>query len=314
MKNFILWVARKCIGSGCIVESFINLLSYFYITLISVVIILGPLSFKAEALVGKRTAAEYKFDTKRTISVNLGKKSQTRISVYPHSIKEIIGDSEQYLVVHDTSGRYLYLLPKVKVGERVNLSIVTTSGKVQDFDFKVTDTKGSTIILNLDSTLSLSDNKAKEKSEKKEEIKSLLTSMVKGEYSKYHVKDFTGKNHKSQSQCRDCDVKNVQTTSSRPNKFSKWGMKIDLKDIPDANRFKKLEIRNPRTYFYAKEGLKGLVLYIFNTSKEEKNLEESDFAALFEGAKIVSIENKILLPKKSTRVFVILQNKDSDHV
>ena len=92
-------------------------------------------------------ALEFQYNQAKKISATLGTMSQTRISFAPYSIKEIVGDSNKYKIIHDSLGMSIFIIPKVKAGEKIELTIITSGGKTQDFVFDVKDTQGSVILI-----------------------------------------------------------------------------------------------------------------------------------------------------------------------
>ena len=71
-------------------------------------------------------AQEFNYDPTRTISAIIGNKSQTRISFCKVGIREVVGDNNKFSMVHDTLGMSVFISPKVKLGETINLTITVS--------------------------------------------------------------------------------------------------------------------------------------------------------------------------------------------
>lgn len=278
--------------------------AFFYHNIISFLILVMMTIIPFSNVIADSNEVDTKFfvfEPAKKIKANLGNKSQTRIDIHPHYIKEIIGDSSSYIAVHDSKGRFLYLLPKASVGEKITLSILTSSGKAQDFEFEVTEEEGSVVVVssipNNHNALDSTDA----------ELKSLLTAMIAGIKSKYYVQDFTGKSKTS----------NCITCSSSVSKRKKYIKGINLAEFNlndlslESDSLKNLakifEIRGQKIYSYDLFGLHGIVLEVKNLSKKKQIIEEQIFAKIFTGSVLVSLAKKELAPKMSSKVFVIIK-------
>ena len=81
------------------------------------------------------------------IKSSIGIKSQNRINFSNYGIREIIGDDTQYQIIHDSQGNNIFLIPKVLVGEIIEITLVSNSNKVQDLSLEVIDDFGQTIVI-----------------------------------------------------------------------------------------------------------------------------------------------------------------------
>lgn len=241
-------------------------------------------------------ATEFEFNPSKKIKSNLGNKSQTRIDFSPHYIKEIIGDASSFIAAHDSKGKFVYLLPKLPVGEKINLSLITTSGKAQDFEFKVTEDEGKAIIVT--SKEITGDNLVLED----HELKSLLNAMIANSQGKYYVQDFTVKTKKSKSKCSNCQVK------KRSNPKYVKGILLEQNKL--SKLFKELEIREQKIYTYDLLKLKGIVLEVKNLSRNKQIINEKYFAEMFSSAVLVSLQKQELLPKENSKVFIITKSSE----
>jgi hypothetical protein len=111
-----------------------------YSLLVLAVIILGQ-------SVNASSAKIYNYKPHNRISTCIGFKSQNRINFGSYGIKEIIGDESLYQLLHDSMGNNIFILPKVSVGETIEITIVSNGNKVQDLSLKVIDDFGQTIII-----------------------------------------------------------------------------------------------------------------------------------------------------------------------
>jgi hypothetical protein len=89
----------------------------------------------------------YHYTPHYRINTYIGLKSQNRINFGNYGIKEIIGDESRYQLVHDSMGNNIFILPKVAIGEIIDITIVSNSNKVQDLSLKIIDDFGQTIII-----------------------------------------------------------------------------------------------------------------------------------------------------------------------
>jgi hypothetical protein len=75
--------------------------------------------------------------------------SANRIEFSGQSISEVIGDESQYQLISDKHGSNIFILPKVAVGKTIAVSLITTSGLVQDMELVVSDISSQNIIIEL---------------------------------------------------------------------------------------------------------------------------------------------------------------------
>lgn len=165
----------------------------------------------------------YKYDKTKILEVSIGTKSQTRISFRPYTIKEVVGDSNKYKLISSNTGSYVFIAPKAKEGEKIDITIITSSGKAQDISLKIEGGYGKSIII-LDEALH-----TKYQQGVLEEAKLMVKSMVKGKKSKYDVTDFIAKSILFKGQ--DPDIEINKTKLFRYDLYNLIGLVIDIKNI-----------------------------------------------------------------------------------
>lgn len=129
----------------------------------------------------------YKYDKSKILEVSIGTKSPTRISFGHHTMKEVIGDSNKYKLISSSTGSFVFIAPKAKAGERIDITIITTNGKAQDISLKIKEGYGESIMI-LDEAVY-----TKYQQDQAQEAKLMVESMIKGRKSKYDVTDFSDK-------------------------------------------------------------------------------------------------------------------------
>jgi TraK protein len=269
-----------------------NLMSIIKKYMIGIIFSLGAFSYACNTF--GSDALVFEHDSTKKIKAVLGTKSQTRISMPPYSIREIVGDSNKYKIIHDTLGASIFIIPKVKAGNTIELTIITTGGKTQDFSFDIKEIEGSTILIN---SSKLSNNKSINKIEA---AKEMIKHMAKRNVGKYYVIDLS--NQKS-------------TTNSCKNYRKKPtpGVPITCRgafEMPTA--FKGLEIKETHIYGYKLEGIKGIILQIQNTTKKSFEINEEDLRNIFKNALLISLESKTIKPKSFIKALVVLDLKEEE--
>lgn len=241
------------------------------------------------------TAQEFPHDSHKKITAVIGTKSQTRISFGSYSIKEVVGDSNKYKMIHDSQGMSIFILPKVKAGEKIDITIISSGGKVQDLSLVVKDTEGSVI------SIGGSKNKANSSvSDVMLEAKEMLKAMVRNKKGKYDVTSFTVLSNTKN--CKNC----------RKNKMADKSYSATLVDLRKNNyelsAFSDLEIREIELYNYKLIGLKGLVLEIKNYTSAPIVVTEEDLSKLFKNTLLTSMKYKVIPAKSSVNCYVVLRD------
>ncbi|MCC2646636.1 MAG: hypothetical protein K0R02_701 [Rickettsiaceae bacterium] len=102
----------------------------------------------AEAQAIERYAQNFEANSKRRLEANIGEATQNRIFIEGDSILGVAGDESKYEWIADNLNTgNLFIIPKVKTGDRIELSLLTKSGLTQDLSLKVTNKDSHTIIL-----------------------------------------------------------------------------------------------------------------------------------------------------------------------
>ncbi|MDX1916438.1 MAG: hypothetical protein SFT68_00430 [Rickettsiaceae bacterium] len=218
-------------------------------------------------------------------------KSQVRISFPPFTIKEVVGDTNKYKIIHDRLGMSIFILPKVGKGEEIDLTIITASGKSQDILLKIKDKVTANSIIIYDKNLSddpLQNRKYKITNQEILEAKKLLKAMRVLKKSKYNVTNF--------------DLK------SSPRLSHNIGYLSDTNNKESAL----LEIKASSIYGYKLLGLKGVILEIRNKGNNSIYISEEDISSLFAGVILTSIKSNIIAPKSRTKVYLVLKESEED--
>lgn len=77
----------------------------------------------------------------------ISKSGLNRITNPPYTIAQVTGDEGSYKLKYDEDGQNIYLIPLLKVGEKIELSLKNNSGFVQDLELEVANISGQTIYI-----------------------------------------------------------------------------------------------------------------------------------------------------------------------
>ena len=122
------------------------------------------------------------------ITAPISKGGINRISAFPYHIKEIIGDKSKYEFLSSDDGSNIFIIPKVKLGSRLELAIINSNGAI--YDLLLTAGKKSAPAIHLESftqnqSRHLSQNKANEQSQ----ILKMISHMSCNHHSTYYVQN-----------------------------------------------------------------------------------------------------------------------------
>jgi hypothetical protein len=146
--------------------------------LISVFIIIGSLCFTTVLAWASR---ELDFNSFKTVETVIGAGELNRIQVKGGEVLEVVGNENKYSLYWSSDWRNLFIVPKVEVGETINMSLILGSGLAQDIRFTVGDVVGQTIFINnsyLNQTLG---------QELEHEIRAMFEAMREDIKGKYYV-------------------------------------------------------------------------------------------------------------------------------
>ncbi len=192
-----------------------------------------------------------------------------RIQFDGGDLMEVVGDESKYSLYWSGDYRNLFIRPKVEVGEIIELSLVLAGGAAQDVRFTVGDVTAQTIFINKKSILqnfAINNNHLEPLSKQlKSEIALMLRAMIADDKGKYYV----------------MNIKNVLQTGLQTS----------------------LAVTQLKTYRY--QDLSGAVLKVTNNSNQLVELQEREFSHIFKATIAVNIENRSLLPKSVSRIFII---------
>ena len=228
---------------------------------------------------------ERAYSANMKISALINNQSQTRISFGSFTIKEVIGDTSRYSIVHDGLAKSIFITPKVKAGEKIDISIVTSCGKIQDMLLVVSPGPCGAIVIR-DTT----DRVDRTKDLKEASL--MLRSMVFGKKGKYDVTDLiswaNGRRNK-RAHGNNLFGGGAQTLGK--------GVLLTLDaSNPSYKAFCDLEVRENKVYQYKASGLRGVILEITNRTKKSRGFLEKDLDEIFPGTLITHVKSTFLPP------------------
>lgn len=113
--------------------------------------------------------------------VEISKSGLNRITMLPHHIIKILGDESKYKVEIDEKGSDIYIMPLCKVGEKIEISLKTSSNLSLDLELLVVEGHGKTIHFKRNAAIKHSKNT--------QEIEAILKAMQLEQFDKYYVSD-----------------------------------------------------------------------------------------------------------------------------
>jgi hypothetical protein len=113
--------------------------------------------------------------------VEISKSGLNRITMLPHHIIKILGDESKYKVEIDEKGSDIYIMPLCGIGEKIEISLKTSSNFSLDLELLVVEGRGKTIHLKRNLLIKSSKNIL--------EIEEILKSMQLEQTGKYCVSD-----------------------------------------------------------------------------------------------------------------------------
>ncbi|RYE27413.1 MAG: hypothetical protein EOP45_01280 [Sphingobacteriaceae bacterium] len=196
-----------------------------------------------------------------------------RIELSKNPVSQIIGDESQYSVLTDEIGKNIFFVSKVPAGEKIELSLVDTTGAVVDLSMQVANIGGQVIKIGEDTYQyphqAIGQASMARKSNR--EIAAMLKCMIKDEADKYY-----------------------KIITKRKLASSIFG----------------LDITQDRLYRFG--DLEGARLQVINRGvREGITFTEANFKNLFEGMLLVNIDQKYLKIGKSSYVYVIAAKENS---
>ncbi len=128
-------------------------------------------------------ANSFRSETKLRQTLNISKAGINRITMLPHRIMQVTGDESKYKLKIDEDGSNVYIMPLVKVGEKIELSMKTSTNYTEDLELVVSNKAGRTFHLK---RVGSDENTS---SVNLLEVKEMLRLMQEGSVGKYFVKD-----------------------------------------------------------------------------------------------------------------------------
>ena len=247
-----------------------------------------------QIIYNKNSVVELDYNAGAKLILEIGYNSHTRICFNPYQISEVVGDNSKFKLIRGVKAKNIFILPKAKEGEVIDITIITNNGKTQDLSFKISNGEGKTIYIKDDTTKNI------ESLMRLEEAKNMLTVMSRGGNGKYAVKDYT---HKGKS-------KGLLIYPENNPKLA--GSSRDINYYLNRD----IEIRENKVYSYNIYKLKGIVINIENKGKSSITFNDKIFANIFAGILIVSLgRNNIsdLKPGESLLAYAVIDNNLLEH-
>jgi hypothetical protein len=119
-------------------------------------------------------------DNSKRLTVSISKSGLNRISNPPYQITQVTGDDSKYRLKHDEDGANIYLMPLVKVGEYIEVSVKNNIGDVQDLELKIDNIKGQVVIIDGSSAQNVQNLQ-------RENITEMMQAMRQGRSGKFYL-------------------------------------------------------------------------------------------------------------------------------
>ena len=113
--------------------------------------------------------------------IKIGKSGLNRITMLPHHIIKILGDESKYKVKIDEKGSDIYIMPLCQIGEKIEISLKTSSNFSLDLELLVVEGRGQTIHLKRNLLIKSSKNISG--------IEEILKAMQLEQSGKYYVSE-----------------------------------------------------------------------------------------------------------------------------
>ena len=114
-------------------------------------------------------------------SYQIGKSGLNRITMLPHKIVSVAGDSSEYKLQSDADGSSIFVMPLADIGKDIELSLRSDIGEIRDLNLKVVSGRGRTIKLHNASKLDLA-------ALEKQEVQNMISAMQKKVRGGYRVR------------------------------------------------------------------------------------------------------------------------------
>lgn len=211
---------------------------------------------------------EIEINTRAKIEAVIGAGTINRIQVQGGEIMEVVGDESKYSIYWSGDWQNLFLVPKIEVGEMLELSLVFSGGLVQDVIFTVGDVTAQTIIISIDGggkDTGIHDSRLDQ--HLKEDITAMMRAMLEGERGKYYVREVKLNLTKQQDKQSGLSIKQIQA--------------------------------------YRYQELSGAVLLVENRSGKPIKLEENYFNELFKGIVAINLPTEVINPRAKAKLLII---------
>lgn len=208
---------------------------------------------------------EFKAQGKPVIAkVSTGKQNRIEISKSP--IIEVIGNAAQYRIIANPNADYFYLVPQVRSGSKIDLSIIHGDSKAIELtlDVGAGDSEAIRIFDNDEAAGNLKSTKPQEFAR---EIADMMRHMVLGKKGKYHIEK----------------VSKIITTP----KTSDTALSYTIR------------------YNYANAGLIGRKVSVINRGNRQISVKPKDFEHLFENVIAVSTDRELLSKGENGNLYLI---------
>ncbi len=221
----------------------------------------------------------YHFKPDERIKGEITNKEMTRIEFGKYGIAAVIGDENKYGFLNDEEGSNIFIKPKVPVGDKFSISLISQGGLVQDLDLTVQEKEAEAIIVRIPSL----EQQLEQTKLKDQEIADILKTMQKGERGKYYVMEV---NNRLDTKVLDKRLEE-QLFGVRGNK--------------------KIIITKKQIYRF--DNITGVVLNFKNNTNKKLQLRSDYFNRIFEHSVAVSLEAETLPVKASTKILIVCREE-----
>jgi hypothetical protein len=203
------------------------------------------------------------------IKAEVSAKEFTRLQFDKKGVAEVVGDENKYQLLSDEFSSNIFIKPKIAAGNTFAISVIATSGEVQDMDLVVVTGKPKSILI-------AHDLGEKSQDDLLNEAAWMLKAMQGEKYGKYYVQK----------------IKRKELVDIAPEFSNVLGKDTKL-------------VRQWKKQIYRFKGLTGVVLEVKNDSNKVVFLEEKYFNRLFASTIATSISTLVLLKGECAKVFIV---------
>lgn len=249
-----------------------SIISYIKIIML-VIVMIGSTVTTGEQL--------YNYQANTKIKGVISSKNANRLQFASKPILQVIGDESKYSFLQDFQAINLFISPKVKIGEQIELALIDTAGKVADLLLQVADISGQVIIIN-----DAKESRVSSAEEDTQQLKRIIRYMMHSNLGedKYYVTQVK----------RELNLptgKNIKIVQDRTYRYLEYvGARLKVTNL-NSKKQKSFNI----------------------ISADTIELQQALFASLFNAEKIaVRYQKQKLKPQESCYVWLAVKEKKDD--